>query len=240
MSRPSKRKRNELRPVEIELNVNRYAEGSCIINCGNTKVLCTASIDEKVPRFLQRTGKGWVTAEYNMLPRATHTRKQREISKGKPDSRGTEIQRLIARALRASIDLRKLGERQIIIDCDVLQADGGTRCASITGGFIALYMATRKLLNDRKIRVDPINNFVGAVSCGMYKGMSVLDLDYEEDSACDSDVNFVMDNDNNIIEIQGTAEGKNFPFSKIEEMHELASHGIKELIKEQKRVLGVE
>lgn len=238
MSRPSKRKRNELRDLEIEINVNRYAEGSCIISCGNTKVLCTASIEEKVPRFLQRTGRGWVTAEYNMLPRATQTRKQREISKGKPDSRGTEIQRLIGRSLRASIDMRKLGERQIIIDCDVLQADGGTRCASITGGFVALYMATRKLLRDGKIRVDPINYFIGAVSCGMYKGMSVLDLDYDEDSACDSDVNFVMDEEGKIIEIQGTAEGQNFSFGKIEEMHDLASKGIKELIKKQKEVLG--
>jgi ribonuclease PH len=239
MSRPSNRKRNELRPLEIKININRYAEGSCIINCGNTKVLCTASIEERVPRFLHKTGNGWVTAEYNMLPRATQDRIPREISKGKPNSRGMEIQRLIGRALRASVDTTKLGERQIIIDCDVLQADGGTRCASITGGFIALYIATRRLLKERKIRQDPITHFIAAVSCGMYKGMSILDLEYEEDSNCDSDVNFVMDDESKIIEIQGTAEKQNFGFNKIEEMYELANQGIKQLIEEQKKVLGV-
>lgn len=228
--RPSKRKRSELRPLKIEANVNRYAEGSCIISCGNTKVLCTATVEEQTPRWLKNTGRGWVTAEYCMLPRATHDRKPREISRGRPDSRNIEIRRLIGRSLRAGIDVSKIGERQIIVDCDVLQADGGTRCASITGGFVALYLATRQMLKNRQIRQDPIINFIGAVSCGMCNGMSVLDLDYEEDSTCESDVNFVINDESHIIEIQGTAEGKAFEFKKIEEMYDLAKSGVKKLI----------
>jgi len=239
MSRPSNRKRSELRNISIETNVNKYAEGSCIIKWGNTHVLCTASIDHKVPPFLRNTGNGWVTAEYNMLPRSTHTRKQRDIIKGQPNSRRVEIQRLIGRSLRASVDMSLLGERQIIIDCDVLQADGGTRCASITGGFVALYLAVQKLLKERTIRQDPIKNFIAGVSCGIYQNISVLDLDYLEDSNCEADVNFVINNKKQIIEIQGTAEGDPFSFDKISEMYELASSGVEEIIELQKKTLDL-
>ena len=239
MSRPSGRKRNEIRGVSIETNINKYAEGSCLITCGGTKIMCTATVDEKVPPFLRNTGKGWVTAEYSMLPRATQERVQREISRGKPDARSSEISRLIGRSLRAAIDLDILGERQIIIDCDVLQADGGTRCASITGGFVALYMAVKKLEQERKFKVNPINNFVAAVSCGVYKGITVLDLDYEEDSNSEADVNFILNDQKEIIEVQGTAEGKPFYFDKFAEMYDLATEGIIKLVEEQKRALGL-
>lgn len=239
MSRPSGRKRNELREVIIEPNVNRYAEGSCLISCGNTKVLCTATIEEKVPPFLKNTGKGgWVTAEYSMLPRATHDRVQREISNGKPNSRSTEIQRLIGRSLRACMDMKALGERQIIIDCDVLQADGGTRCASITGGYVALSLAVRNLMRSRNLKINPITGMISAVSCGIYKGNTILDLEYEEDSNSDADVNFVVNDKEEIIEVQGTAEGKPFSFVRLEEMYKLAIEGAKILMDKQNEALG--
>lgn len=234
MSRISGRKRNELREVIIEPNVNKYAEGSCLITWGNTKVLCTASVDEKLPPFLKNAGKGgWVTAEYSMLPRSTQDRIQRDISVGKPNSRGTEIQRLIGRSLRACMDMKALGDRQIIIDCDVLQADGGTRCASITGGFVALSLAVKKLLNERKIKTNPISGTITAVSCGIYKGNSILDLEYEEDSNADADVNFIINDKDELVEVQGTAEGKPFSFARLDEMYNLAVEGVKILREKQ-------
>lgn len=234
MLRPSGRKINELREVKIETNINKYAEGSCLISCGGTKVICTATVEEKVPSFLKGKGSGWVTAEYNMLPRATEQRVIRE--KEKTNSRSTELQRIIGRSLRASIDLTKLGEKQIIIDCDVIQADGGTRCASITGGFVALYLAIEKLLENKKLKVNPIKNFVAAVSCGIYKNVCVMDFDYEEDSNSECDLNFVMNDNFDIIEIQGTAEGKPFSFEKTTEMYNLAKTGVHELIRKQREV----
>ena len=239
MSRPSNRKRNELRNIIIEPNINKYAEGSCLISCGNTKVLCTASVEEKVPPFLKNTNTGWVTAEYSLLPRSTKDRVQREISVGKPNSRTTEIQRLIGRSLRGSVNTKLLGERQIIIDCDVLQADGGTRCASITGGYVALNLAIQHLIKEKKIKENPIESFVSAVSCGIYKGVTILDLEYEEDSNSEADVNFVVNDKEEIIEVQGTAEGKPFSFSKLEEMYKLAIEGTKILIEKQKEALGI-
>lgn len=240
MTRPSNRKRNELREVIIEPNVNKYAEGSCLISCGNTKVLCTATVEEKVPPFLKNTGKGgWITAEYSMLPRATHDRVQREISVGKPNSRSTEIQRLIGRSLRAGVDMKLLGERQIIIDCDVIQADGGTRCASITGGYVAMYLAIQNLLKNKIIKNNPIKSMIAAVSCGFYGGNTVLDLEYEEDSNADADVNFVVNDKGEIIEVQGTAEGKPFTLSRLEEMYALAIEGTKKLMEKQKEALGI-
>ncbi|MFT6076901.1 MAG: ribonuclease PH [Myxococcota bacterium] len=219
--RPSKRKRDELREIKITTNVNNYAEGSCIIEFGNTKVLCTATVEEKIPPFLRGKGEGWITAEYSMLPRSTHSRNMRDVNRKSPNGRGMEIQRLIGRSLRAAVDLKKLGERQIIIDCDVLQADGGTRCASITGGFVALSIAINKLIYNRVLDKSPIINQVSAVSCGIYKGMSVTDLDYAEDSKCDTDINFVLSG-GNIIEVQGTAEQAPFSFEELKEMYELA------------------
>lgn len=240
MSRISGRKRNELREVIIEPNVNKYAEGSCLITWGNTKVLCTASVDEKLPPFLKNAGKGgWVTAEYSMLPRSTQDRIQRDISVGKPNSRGTEIQRLIGRSLRACMDMKALGDRQIIIDCDVLQADGGTRCASITGGFVALSLAVIKLLNERKIKTNPISGTITAVSCGIYKGNSILDLEYEEDSNADADVNFIINDKNELVEVQGTAEGKPFSFARLDEMYNLAVEGVKILREKQLKAMEI-
>lgn len=240
MPRISGRKRNELREVKIETNINKYAEGSCIISCGDTKVLCTATYEEKVPPFLKNTGKGgWVTAEYNMLPRATQDRVIRDVNNHKPNGRGLEIQRLIGRSLRSAIDMKLLGERQIIIDCDVLQADGGTRCASITGGYVALYLAIQNLLKNNIIKKNPITSWVSAVSCGVYKGNTILDLDYEEDSNSEADVNFIMNDKQEIIEVQGTAEGKPFSFNRLSEMNDLATEGIKQLIEKQKEVLNI-
>ncbi len=238
MTRPAGRKRNELREVTIEPNVNKYAEGSCIISCGNTKVLCTATIEEKLPPFLKNAGKGgWVTAEYSMLPRSTQDRIQREISIGRPNSRSTEIQRLIGRSLRSCMDMKALGERQIIIDCDVLQADGGTRCASITGGYVALYLAVQNLIKARNLKINPVKSMVSAVSCGIYKGNTILDLEYEEDSNSEADVNFVVNDKEEIIEVQGTAEGKPFSFARLEEMYKLAIEGSKILMEKQKEAL---
>lgn len=240
MSRVSGRKRNELREVKIETNVNKYAEGSCLISCGNTRVLCTATVEEKLPMFLKNTGKGgWVTAEYSMLPRATQDRVQREITSGRPNSRSSEIQRLIGRSLRSCMNMKTLGERQIIVDCDVLQADGGTRCASITGGYVALYLAVQNLLKERKIKLNPIESTISAVSCGIYKGNTILDLEYEEDSNSEADVNFIVNDKDEIIEVQGTAEGKPFSYERLTEMYGLAIEGTKELIKKQKEALGI-
>ena len=237
MLRPSLRKVDEIREVDIQTDINKYAEGSCLIYCGDTQVLCTATIEEKVPQFLRGKGEGWITAEYSMLPRATETRVVRE--KEKLNSRATEIQRLIGRSLRASVDLTKLGERQIIVDCDVIQADGGTRCASITGGFVATYIAIQKLLKDRAIKENPIKNFISAISCGYYKNTCVLDLDYQEDSNCDFDINFVMNDKSEIIEIQGTAEGQTLSFDKIEELYNLAKIGNQQLNIKQKEALNI-
>ncbi len=235
--RPSKRAANEKRLVEIIPNFNPYAEGSCLIKTGNTHVLCTASVEEKVPPFLRNSGKGWVTAEYGMLPRATGKRVDREASRGKQSGRTQEIQRIIGRSLRSVVDLVKLGERQIKIDCDVLQADGGTRTAAITGGFVALYMACQKLIENKKLREQPISDFVAAVSCGIYKGTSVLDLDYLEDSTAQADANFVLTGSGKIIEIQGTAEESPFEEEQFVQMLTLAKKGIKELVTLQQKIL---
>lgn len=231
--RPSKRKRDQLREISITTNVNKYAEGSCIIEFGNTKVLCTASVEEKIPPFLRGKKQGWLTAEYSMLPRATHERNGRDAYRSSPNGRTLEISRLIGRSLRAVVDLEKLGERQIIIDCDVLQADGGTRCAAITGGFVTLQLAVNKLLHNRVINKSPIISSVCAVSCGIYKGMSVVDLDYAEDSTCDTDINFVMTSDGKIIEVQGTAEKEPFSFEQLQQMYELAQNAALEINKIQ-------
>ncbi|MFT5703907.1 MAG: ribonuclease PH [Rickettsiales bacterium] len=236
--RPSKRKRSELREVKITTNVNNYAEGSCIVEFGNTKVLCTATVEEKVPPFLRGKKKGWLTAEYSMLPRSTHSRNMRDVNRNSPNGRALEIQRLIGRSLRAVVDLGLLGERQIIIDCDVLQADGGTRCASITGGYVALKIAVDKLLRNRVLNKSPIINQVCAVSCGMYKGMSVVDLDYAEDSDCDTDINFVL-SAGKIIEVQGTAEQEPFSFDELKEMYELAELAAKKIEEIQNEAINV-
>jgi ribonuclease PH len=237
MLRVSGRNIDQLREVDIQTNINKYAEGSCLIYMGDTQVLCTATVDEKLPQFLKNSGKGWVTAEYNMLPRATDNRVQRD--REKQNSRGVEIQRLIGRSLRAGVDLGLLGERQIIIDCDVLQADGGTRCASITGGFVALYMAVQRLMKERRIQANPIKNFISAISCGFYRKTCMLDLDYQEDSSCDFDINFVLNDKGEVVEIQGTGENATLSFDKIQEFYQLASGGCKELNNKQKEVLGL-
>lgn len=239
MSRISGRKRSELREIIIEPNISKYAEGSCIIHCGDTKVLCTATVEEKLPPFLKNAGKGgWVTAEYSMLPRSTKDRIQREISVGKPNSRSTEIQRLIGRSLRSCMDMKLLGERQILIDCDVLQADGGTRCASITGGYVALALAVKKLMKDRNLKINPVKNIISAVSCGIYNGNTILDLDYIEDSSSEADVNFIINDENNIIEVQGTAEGKPFSIDRLNEMYKLAIEGVSIIREKQKEALN--
>jgi len=236
--RPSKRQPDMLRLVTLETGVNRYAEGSCLVSFGHTKVLVTASLDEGVPPFLRGKGQGWVTAEYGMLPRATHTRGRREAAQGKQSGRTQEIQRLIGRSLRAVTDLRRLGERQISIDCDVLQADGGTRTASITGAWVALRLATRYLLEEGVIAEDPIQDHVAAVSCGVFEGVPVLDLDYEEDSAAEADCNFVLTGAGDIVEIQATGEKRGFTQDEFEALFSLARSGIEELIALQKTAVG--
>jgi len=237
MKRCDGRATDELRKVALTRNCNLYAEGSCLVEWGNTKVLCTASVEEGVPGFLRGSGKGWLTAEYAMLPRSTQTRINREISKGKPNSRGTEIQRLIGRSLRAAIDLDLLGEYTITIDCDVLQADGGTRTASITGGFVAMFDALRKLADTKKIADIPLKEQIAAVSCGKRFGNAILDLCYEEDSVAEVDANFVMTNHNDFVEIQGTGEGGVFSVTELNELIALAQKGIKELQQLQRKVL---
>jgi len=236
--RPSQRLPDQLRPLTIERNFTRHAEGSVLIRMGDTHVLCTASVEESVPPFLRGKGQGWVTAEYGMLPRSTHTRSAREAAKGKQTGRTQEIQRLIGRSLRAIIDLKALGERQITLDCDVLQADGGTRCASITGAWVALWDACEKLVAAGKLAENPIRDHVAAISVGIYKGLPVLDLDYPEDSDCDTDMNVIMTGAGGIVELQGTAEGEPFTRAQLEQLTDLASAGIAQLIDSQKAALA--
>ena len=231
--RPSGRKLNQMRDITIETGVTRHAEGSCLIKCGDTHVLCTASLEERVPTFLRNTGLGWVTAEYGMLPRATHTRMRREAKNGQ-SGRTQEIQRLIGRSLRAGVDRVALGERQISIDCDVIQADGGTRCAAITGGWVALKLAVKKLIASGDIQSDPLLDPVAAVSCGIYAGQSIVDLDYPEDSEAGVDGNFVMLGSGKLVEIQMSAEGSTFSRTQMDELMNLAESGISELVRAQK------
>jgi ribonuclease PH len=235
--RKNNREEKTLREVQIQTGVNLYAEGSCLITCGNTKVLCTASVDDKLPAWLKGSDKGWVTAEYSLLPRSTQTRVSRE-TKG-VSGRTHEIQRLIGRSLRSVTDLYALKDYMILIDCDVLQADGGTRTASITGSFVALYMALEKLKKEGKLQKNPIKEFVAAVSCGLDGDKVLLDLDYDEDSSARADTNFVITESGRIVEIQGTAEEEPFEQDKFFELFETAKDGIKELIEKQKQALGI-
>ena len=237
--RPSNRANDQLRPVEIIRRYTKHAEGSVLVKFGDTHVLCTASVDEKVPPFLRGKNQGWVTAEYGMLPRSTNSRMSREASQGRQSGRTQEIQRLIGRSLRAIIDLGKLGERSIQIDCDVIQADGGTRTASITGAYVALHDAVSFLLAKGLITQSPLRDAVAAISVGVYQGAPVLDLDYTEDSECGTDMNVVMTGNGGFVEIQGTAEGEPFQRADVEAMLDLAQNGIYELIAKQKAVLGI-
>ena len=237
--RPSGRAPDQLRSIRLEPTVNKYAEGSCLACFGDTHVLCTASVDDRVPSFLRNSGKGWVTAEYGMLPRSTQTRTDREAAKGKQSGRTQEIQRLIGRSLRAVTDLNALGERQIKIDCDVLQADGGTRTASVTGAFIALRLALQKLVDQEILPTVPLTAQVAAISCGLWEGTPIIDLDYDEDSTCQTDANFVLTDGGKIIEIQGTAEGDPFQRSEFLALLDLAENGIRYLTSLQKKVLGL-
>ena len=234
--RPSGRDISEMRPVSIETNVTRHAEGSCLIRCGDTHVLCTASIDERVPPWMKNSGLGWVTAEYGMLPRATHTRMRRESKNGQ-SGRTQEIQRLIGRSLRACVDRSALGERQITVDCDVIQADGGTRCASISGGWLALRLAVNKLMKAGMVTTDPLIDHVGAVSCGIYAGQPVLDLDYPEDSEAGVDGNFVMMGSGQLIEVQMSAEGSTFSRDQMSTLLDLAEQGVGTLVDAQKAAI---
>lgn len=233
--RPSKRNFDEIRDISIKTNINNYAEGSCLISCGNTQIICTASVEEKVPHFLRNKGQGWITANYNMLARSTHQRIDKDPLK--PNGRNLEIQRLISRSLRFAIDLKLLGERQIIIDCDVIQADGSTRCASITGGFVALSLAIRKLHRDRVIEYNPLINEVCAISCGIYNNQIIADLDYLEDSKCEVDCNFVLNKNYDLIEIQGTAETGSMTFKQMSEMYELAKKSAEKILQIQRIAL---
>ncbi|HEX9392682.1 MAG TPA: ribonuclease PH [Usitatibacteraceae bacterium] len=243
MPRSFNRSAQQLRPVTIARHYTRHAEGSVLIAVGDTKVLCTASVEERVPPHKKGSGEGWVTAEYGMLPRATNTRSDREAARGKQSGRTQEIQRLIGRSLRAVVDLKKLGERQITLDCDVIQADGGTRCASITGAFVALHDAINGLLEKGAIAVSPINDFVAAISVGIGdidgKHTALLDLDYLEDSSCETDMNVVMTGGGAFIEIQGTAEGTPFSRADMDALVELADQGIRELVAAQRKALGL-
>jgi ribonuclease PH len=236
--RPSERQPDALRAVTIETKVNPYAEGSCLISFGQTKVLVTASLEQGVPGFLKGKGQGWVTAEYGMLPRATHTRGRREAAAGKQTGRSQEIQRLIGRSLRAVVDLKALGERQITIDCDVIQADGGTRTASITGAWVALKLACNYLLAEGVIKTDPVIDQVAAISCGVHNGVPVLDLDYEEDSSAEADANFVFTSAGDIVEIQATGEKRGFSRAEFEALFGLASKGIIELCELQLKAVA--
>jgi ribonuclease PH len=227
--RPSERAPDALRAVTLETGVNRYAEGSCLASFGHTRVLVTASLEEGVPPFLRGRGQGWVTAEYGMLPRATHTRGRREAAAGKQSGRTQEIQRLIGRSMRAVVDMKALGERQISLDCDVIQADGGTRTAAITGAWVALRIATRYLLDEGLIKTDPMLDQVAAISCGVFNGVPVLDLDYEEDSNAEADANFVLTGSGDIVEIQATGEKRGFSQGEFESLFSLARKGIGEL-----------
>ena len=232
--RPSGRQVSEMREISIEPGVMKHAEGSCLIKMGETHVLCSASVEQRVPPFLRNSGLGWVTAEYGMLPRATHTRGRREAAQGKQSGRTQEIQRLIGRSLRAGVDRVALGERQISIDCDVIQADGGTRCASITGAWVALRLAVNKLMKAGDVISDPLVDNVAAVSCGIYAGQPVLDLDYAEDSEAGTDANFVMTGSGGLIEVQGSAEGAPFSRDALNALMDLAEKGVADLVVAQK------
>ncbi|SBT08081.1 Ribonuclease PH [Candidatus Accumulibacter aalborgensis] len=236
--RPSHRQASQVREVRITRHFTRHAEGSVLIEIGDTHVLCTASVENSVPPFLRGKGQGWVTAEYGMLPRSTHTRSSREAAKGKQSGRTQEIQRLIGRALRAVTNLQVLGERQITLDCDVLQADGGTRCAAITGAWLALNDACTQLLSDGKITANPIADHVAAISVGIHQGLAVVDLDYAEDANCDTDMNVVMTGSGGFVEIQGTAEGDPFTRTQMNQLLDLAEIGIGQLIAQQKATLA--
>ncbi len=236
--RPSSRAFDQLRAVEIIPHAAKYAEGSCLIKMGDTHVLCTASVSEKVPAFIKGSGQGWVTAEYGMLPRSTHERMDREAAKGKQSGRTQEIQRLIGRALRAVVDRKALGEIQVKVDCDVIQADGGTRTASITGGYVALALACKYLMKTGKLSSFPLTDTVGAISCGLYEGMAVLDLDYVEDSNAQADANFVLTGSGAIVEVQGTAEQKPFSETQFLELMALARSGISSLKEAQQKAIG--
>jgi ribonuclease PH len=236
--RPSGRAADALRTVVIEPNFSRHAEGSCLIRMGDTHVLCTASLEESVPPFLRKTGLGWVTAEYGMLPRATTSRNRREAAAGKQSGRTQEIQRLIGRSLRAGVDRVALGERQVTVDCDVIQADGGTRCAAVTGGWVALRLAMIKLLKAGDIKTDPITDHVAAVSCGIYGGQPVLDLDYAEDSVAGADANFVMTDTGGMVEVQGSAEGATFSRAELDRLLDLAEGGVGALVAAQAAAVG--
>ncbi|HTR06975.1 MAG TPA: ribonuclease PH [Paraburkholderia sp.] len=239
IQRPSGRAADQLRDVRISRHYTKYAEGSVLVEFGDTKVLCTASVSESVPPFLRDKGQGWLTAEYGMLPRATHTRSDREAARGKQTGRTQEIQRLIGRAMRAVFDLEALGARTINLDCDVLQADGGTRTASITGAFVAAHDAVSKLLAMGRIERSPITDYVAAISVGVYEGLPVLDLDYAEDSQCDTDMNVVMTGSGGMVEIQGTAEGSPFSREELNALLDLAQGGIRSLIDKQKAALEI-
>jgi len=238
MSRPSNRQDNELRKIRITRSYTKHAEGSVLVEFGDTKVLCTASVEEKVPGFLRGQGRGWLTAEYGMLPRATNTRTDREAARGKQSGRTQEIQRLIGRSLRAVADLSLLGERTIKVDCDVIQADGGTRTASITGAYVAVHDAVTLLLARALIPATPLRDFVAAISVGVYQGRPVLDLDYAEDSACDTDMNVVMTGSGGFVEVQGTAEGAPFSRAQMDALLLLAQDGIAQLVAKQKQALA--
>ncbi len=236
--RPSGRRPDELRKINITRHFTCHAEGSVLVEFGNTKVICTASATEGVPRFLKGSGQGWVTAEYGMLPRSTHDRMDREAARGKQGGRTLEIQRLIARSLRAAVDLKKLGENTIYVDCDVIQADGGTRTASITGGCVALVDALSHLLKKGSVKQDPLTRLIASVSVGIYKGVPVLDLDYPEDSKAETDMNVVMTQHGGLVEVQGTAEGEPFSREHMNGMMDLAEKGIKDLVALQQKALG--
>ena len=238
MTRSYNRTATQIRPVKISRNYTKNADGSVLIECGDTKIICTASVSEKVPLLKKKKNQGWLTAEYGMLPCSTHERIQREAARGKQSGRTMEIQRLIGRSLRAIVDLNMLGERTIQIDCDVIQADGGTRTASITGAFVALHDAVESLLYQQLIETSPILDHVAAISVGIYQGTALLDLDYQEDSACDTDMNVIMTGNSGIVEIQGTAEGMVFTRTELNQMLDLAESGVQKLISVQKMVLG--
>ncbi|MFP4313545.1 MAG: ribonuclease PH [Alphaproteobacteria bacterium] len=239
MTRPSGRKPEDIRKVELITNVNKHAEGSCLAKFGDTHVLCLASVDERVPMWMRNSGKGWVTGEYGMLPRSTGSRMDREAAKGKQSGRTQEIQRLIGRALRSVVDFSAMGERQVRVDCDVIQADGGTRTAAITGGFVAMYMAFQHLVNIGLLESVPVTDTVSAISCGVYKGVPVADLDYDEDSDADTDANFVITGTSGICEIQGTAEKEPFSEEEFLQLLSLAKNACGELTALQKQALGI-
>lgn len=236
--RPSGRAADALRPVRITRRYTKHAEGAVLIECGDTRVICTASVLDKVPPHVEGTGAGWLTAEYGMLPRATHTRSEREAARGRQSGRTLEIQRLIGRALRAAVDLNQLGERTLHVDCDVIQADGGTRTASITGAFVAVHDAIERLVSEGKLQASVVRDHVAAVSVGIYHGVPILDLDYAEDVACDTDMNVVMNGSGGIIEVQGTAEGAPFSRAQLSRLLDLAEQGIRELIAAQKAAIA--